>query len=149
MVDEGEGVAMFTVVVFGSVERSVTVDFITEGLTASGNACMCLIYVYCVTLCVCQESYCSCPSLAFSTAGEDYIFAFESLTFESGETVKVVGVALIDDPILEGNEMFLARLSSSEDEVIFTQSNATVTIVDNDRKSCLEMPLITPTSEPS
>ena len=66
-----------------------------------------------------------------AVAGEDYQASSGTLTFEPGETTKIVTVELIDDSIYETNEAFTLNLSNPSNGALASAS-ATATIVEND-----------------
>jgi subtilisin family serine protease len=61
----------------------------------------------------------------------DYVTAIRRITFAPGETSKTISISIINDAYLEGNESFSVSLSNPAAATL-TQSNATVTIVDNE-----------------
>jgi hypothetical protein len=67
-----------------------------------------------------------------ATAGADYVaFAPATVTFAPGETRKVIGVNLLDDALLEGNETLILGLQNASAGAI-TTATATVTLGDNE-----------------
>ena len=57
-----------------------------------------------------------------------------TVTFDPGERMKEVGVALLDDVVLEGTEDFRVTLRSEEVDIVLTPGTAVVNIVENDRE---------------
>jgi hypothetical protein len=66
-----------------------------------------------------------------ATAGADYLAASGTLTFNPGETDKVINVTVKDDLIDETNETFFVNLSNPSGATV-ARGQATVTIFDND-----------------
>ncbi|HKH16411.1 MAG TPA: Calx-beta domain-containing protein, partial [Solirubrobacteraceae bacterium] len=66
-----------------------------------------------------------------ATAGNDYVAASGTVTFELGQSVKTVQLAILDDTVVEPNETFTVRLSGAVGAAIAT-SAATVTITSDD-----------------
>ena len=62
-----------------------------------------------------------------------------SVTFASGQTSATVDVPILEDSIIESAETFTASLTTSESNVVIGEDTATVTILDNDRKYCLNV----------
>lgn len=67
--------------------------------------------------------------------GFDYTGTTQSLTFNQGVTSQPITIPILDDNINEVLERFVARLTSSDDDVIISPGVATVEITDNDGKS--------------
>ena len=68
-----------------------------------------------------------------ATAGSDYTASSGRLTFEAGDTTKTVSVAVIEDPINEGEETFTLTLSNaSGGDAWLTDATATGTIENTD-----------------
>lgn len=67
-----------------------------------------------------------------ATEAIDYQSVSGTLIFNDGETVKTISIAIFDDSLVEGDETFEVNLSSVGGDFSFTQSIATVTIVDNE-----------------
>jgi len=61
----------------------------------------------------------------------DYLSAIRKVTFAPGETSKTIGISIINDTYLEGNESFSVSLSNPTNASL-NLSTATVTILDND-----------------
>ena len=67
----------------------------------------------------------------------DYTSGPYTVTFPAGQTTTTFDVPINDDNILEGNENFMLTISPSSlpiNVVVGDPSQATVTILDNDRK---------------
>ena len=64
-------------------------------------------------------------------AGSDYLAASGSVTFQPGESVKTVQIAILGDTVVEPNETFSVRLSGAVGAAIAT-SAATITITNDD-----------------
>ena len=58
-----------------------------------------------------------------------------TVTFLSGESTASVSVSIVDDSNIEDTEMFTATLTGVSNVVIGNDDTATVTILDDDRKS--------------
>ena len=54
------------------------------------------------------------------------------VTFTAGATTATVPVGIIDDSVIEDIEMFTASLSTSQENVVIVNGDATITIVDDD-----------------
>ena len=67
-----------------------------------------------------------------TVAGEDYTAATGTLTFEAGETSKVITVPVNDDEVDELDETFTATLTNATGGAAIGVATATVTIRDND-----------------
>ncbi|MHB8524153.1 MAG: Calx-beta domain-containing protein [Limisphaerales bacterium] len=68
-----------------------------------------------------------------ATAGLDYLTQSGTLTFGVGETNQTINVPILDDQLIEANETILVALSNPTGGLgLGSQSNAVVTIVDND-----------------
>ena len=101
---EGPNVSMrFAVSLSQAARETVTVDYATEDLTATGAA----------------------------TAGEDYTATSGTLTFAVGETLKHVDVPILDDDVDEGDEQFHLRLKNASGAGI-TDSRGVGTIKNHD-----------------
>jgi len=70
----------------------------------------------------------------FHVAGADYVLQSVNISFSRGQQEVTVPITIVDDNITEGNESFTVALSSTG-EVVFTQEDTTVIIIDNDGKS--------------
>ena len=67
-------------------------------------------------------------------AGLDYMLPQPvDITFPRGQQEVLVPITILDDNITEGNESFTVALTSSGD-VVFTQQDTTIIIIDNDGK---------------
>jgi len=62
----------------------------------------------------------------------DYENTQGTMNFAAGETSKSFSVAIVDDSYAEGNETFTIGLNNPGGATLGAQSNATVTIIDND-----------------
>ena len=69
----------------------------------------------------------SCNS---STVSDFMSVSDVTLTFEPDESEKTVTIATIFDNVVEVTEQFTAIISSTSDQVIFTEDRATISIVD-------------------
>ena len=74
----------------------------------------------------------------------DYDSGPYTVTFLAGSTTATFNVPINDDDILEGNETFMLTIDPSLPDGVTrgTPSEATVTIVDDDRKFLLPMVLL-------
>ncbi len=73
------------------------------------------------------------PTGATATPGDDYVAASGTVTFQPGETEKVISVQLLPDAIAEGDEFFGVRLmNKSHTGVVYEKSTARMTIADVD-----------------
>jgi len=72
--------------------------------------------------------------LYLRVAGDDYMLLQSvDITFPRGQQEVTVSITIVDDNDLEGNESFTVALTSTGD-VVFTQQDTTVIIIDNDGK---------------
>ena len=62
----------------------------------------------------------------------DYESVATTLTFAAGESSKTVGISLINDAYLEGNEVFSVALTNPAGAALGNQATTTVTISDDD-----------------
>ena len=60
-----------------------------------------------------------------------------TVTFLPGQTTASVSVSIVDDSNIELTEMFTATLTGVSNVVIGNDDTATVTILDDDRKSII------------
>jgi uncharacterized delta-60 repeat protein/uncharacterized repeat protein (TIGR01451 family) len=67
-----------------------------------------------------------------ATAGADYTATSGTLTFNNGETIKTFTIPILEDTLVEGDEFFNVQLSNPGPGVVLVNSNALVTIQDND-----------------
>lgn len=67
-----------------------------------------------------------------AVAGSDYTSTSSTLTFNAGETSKMISVPIIDDTTPEGSEYFMVTLSSPVNATLGTTTTHTYTINDND-----------------
>lgn len=71
----------------------------------------------------------------------DYATSIDTLTFDVGQTVKTFSIPLINDVHVEGNETFQIALANPQGATLGTQSNATVTIIDDDTAQATTNPI--------
>ena len=120
-VNEGEQVSVSVILNF-IADRDVTVNLATSDGSATGT-----------TLFILTSLLQSNSSPDFITAGSDYTAVSTVVTILAGETEATIVVATIDDNIAEQLESFSALLSGpSEGLSLGTQTDATISIVDND-----------------
>lgn len=62
----------------------------------------------------------------------DYATVSTKLTFAAGESSKTIGISIINDAFLEGNETFSVSLTSPTGAALGNPATSIVTIVDND-----------------
>jgi subtilisin family serine protease len=62
----------------------------------------------------------------------DYESVSTKLVFAPNESIKTIGVSIINDAYKEANETFTAKLTNISGAILGSQSTATVTIIDND-----------------
>ena len=67
-----------------------------------------------------------------AVAGSDYTAADGTLSFAAGETQKTISVAITDDSLDEGSEMFTVTLSDASNAELGAARMSTVTINDDD-----------------
>ena len=68
-------------------------------------------------------------------ADSDYNSISSSMVFPAGSTdnaTRCVGITVIDDSALEGDQTFTVTLTTSDPGVILGTNIATITIIDND-----------------
>jgi len=111
LVSESNPQALVTVTRLGDTSNAASVSFVTID-SAGSQACSI----------VNGNASARCDFESVST----------TLTFAAGETSKTVGISLIDDAYLEGNETFTVVLSNVSGAALGNQATATITIVDND-----------------
>ena len=70
----------------------------------------------------------------FPSAGSDYSSISRTLNLTSSTTMVAVLIPIIDDSVVEIDEQFTVVLSSSDPNVLTSNSQATVTIVNDDSK---------------
>ena len=79
----------------------------------------------------------SCDRELFTADPDDYTGVTTTITFPVGVTEQIVPVSTQDDDKSESLETFTATLSSANPDVVtIGQSQATVSIRDNDGKFC-------------
>lgn len=77
-------------------------------------------------------------SVAFQTiagtalSGADFTSTNGTLSFSAGEEVKTVGIAIIDDSLVEQNKTFSLALSNPSGAVIIGPASAAITILEDD-----------------
>ena len=72
--------------------------------------------------------------LDFLTAPADYI-QVRSMTFAPSDNGrKCLNVTILDDSLVERRESFMLTITTSDPAVSLSRNEATVTIIDNDRK---------------
>ena len=64
-----------------------------------------------------------------------------TVTFLPGETTASVSVSIVDDSNIEDTEKFSATLTAVSNVVIGNDDTATITILDDDRKSIIMVAL--------
>jgi len=77
-------------------------------------------------------------SNATARAGVDFTATNGVLEFAPGETIKTFSVALLDDAVLKTNRYFHLQLAGVTGGVLGTQSNATVTLLDDEFPAALD-----------
>jgi len=65
-----------------------------------------------------------------ATAGSDYTSTTGTLTFNPGETSKVINIPILNDSVNEANETFTLRLTSPTNATLGTTNTVTTTITD-------------------
>jgi hypothetical protein len=68
-------------------------------------------------------------------AGEDYVSSSEVETFTSGSpngSTRCVGISILDDDVLEGEQTFVLTLTTSDPDVMIRNNVTTITIIDNE-----------------
>ena len=68
--------------------------------------------------------------LHFLSAGLDYTFSSESLTFDESTTIQCVQITINPDNILEEDEIFIVSLTTPDDDVTLSPDDSEVTITD-------------------
>ncbi|MCR9233463.1 MAG: dockerin type I domain-containing protein [bacterium] len=71
-------------------------------------------------------------------AGSDYTSTTGTVTFEAGELSKTITIPILNNPAVEGNEIFLVNLTnlvSETSDVVISDDQAEVTILDDDQAS--------------
>jgi hypothetical protein len=77
-----------------------------------------------------------------SAGTDDFVAAAGELVFAPGQTSRTFEVTLIDDPVEENAEAFEVHLSAPVNATLGSPTVATVTIVDDDRRERVYLPLI-------
>lgn len=72
-------------------------------------------------------------------SGKDYNLARGTLTFQPGVTTKNIPVSILNDSINEADETIKVTLSNPKSAILGSNSSHTYTIVDNDRKSIVDV----------
>jgi len=67
-----------------------------------------------------------------ATNGVDYVATNATLTFAAGDKFKLFTVPILNDGVKQGNRYFRLTLSNPTNQVLGSQKNATVWILDND-----------------
>ncbi|HYW71954.1 MAG TPA: S8 family serine peptidase [Pyrinomonadaceae bacterium] len=62
----------------------------------------------------------------------DYESLATRIVFAPNESIKTIGISIINDAYHEGNETFTAKLTNPSGAALGSQSQATITIIDND-----------------
>ena len=75
-----------------------------------------------------------------ATATNDYVSATGTLTFNPGDTSKIISVTIIQDALDETNETFDINLSNSTNSSI-SDATGTVTITDDEGTPTLTLPM--------
>jgi subtilisin family serine protease len=110
-VNEGDGHANITLTRSGDLSGASTVSFATSDTAGSQN---------CTT------------ANGKASARCDYVSTFGVARFAAGENSKTVTIPIVDDALLEGPETFTVSISNGSGASLGAQTNATVTIIDND-----------------
>jgi Calx-beta domain/RTX calcium-binding nonapeptide repeat (4 copies) len=63
-------------------------------------------------------------------AGEDYTATSGTITFQPGETSKIINVPLLDNNLSEGDESFTLKITSFDNATLSSSDTATATITD-------------------
>ena len=73
-----------------------------------------------------------------ATANIDYEPKDQVLTFTSGSPLQEITITIKEDLLVEGPEQFLVTLTSSDANVV-TPGSTTVTILDNDGRTAIQI----------
>jgi len=118
-------------------------EFVSTEFTASEGAAVATITVRRIAG---SNSNANAASVQYATAngtaiaGSDYVAAMGTLSFLPGELIKTFSIPLIDDAAIEVNETIALSLAVPQGgPVLASQSNAILTITDNDSG----LPLVT------
>ena len=65
-------------------------------------------------------------------AGLDYTSTEKVVTFEAGEAVALIRIPIVDNTAVESDEIFIAALSSEDNNVVFDENSVTIVILDLD-----------------
>jgi hypothetical protein len=71
----------------------------------------------------------------------DYATTVGTLQFRAGETTKSIIIPIVNDVLVEGDETFTVTLTGPAGAILGAQTNATITIVDNDAAPASQNPL--------
>ena len=66
-------------------------------------------------------------------AGSDYTAVDTTVTFLTTESLKTVNVFITNDDLIENDEQFVLRLTTTDGQVIINDDEMRITIQDNDR----------------
>jgi hypothetical protein len=81
-------------------------------------------------------------TLAGTATSDDFLPVTGTLSFAPGQSTRTFSVTVIDDPLEENAETFEVRLSAPVNALLGSPAVATVTIVDDDRRQRLYLPLM-------
>jgi Calx-beta domain/Pectate lyase superfamily protein len=110
-------------------EAATTVNLVVK-LNAPSNQTVTVDYI------VASDSTASNTELG---SGKDYILTPATLTFEPGTAAKTVSISILDDSINEADETIQVKLSNPNNATLGANSSYTHTIIDNDRKSMINV----------
>ena len=80
-------------------------------------------------------------------AGSDYTTTRGTLTFQPGETSKMISVPVLGDTAVEGNETFAVNLSSPANATLAASTGASVNITNDDSAIPVIIPTVTLSSD--
>jgi hypothetical protein len=66
-------------------------------------------------------------------AGSDYTAVDTTVIFQTTESIKTVNVFIANDDLIENDEQFVLRLTTTDGQVIINDNEMRITIQDNDR----------------
>ena len=72
-------------------------------------------------------------------SGKDYALTHGTLTFKPGITTKNIFISIVNDSINEADETIKVTLSNPSNAIMGTNTSHTYTIIDNDRKSIVDV----------
>ena len=72
------------------------------------------------------------PSIGIATPGLDYVSASGSITFDPGQTTKLVSITISGDKLVEPNETFFVNLTNGSPGTTITDSEGIGTIINDD-----------------